>query len=31
MRSTFAEDVRREAQRRQEYARIQPPKGFDIH
>jgi eukaryotic-like serine/threonine-protein kinase len=31
MRSTFAEDVQREAQRRQEYARIQPPKDFDIH
>ncbi|WP_263452076.1 serine/threonine protein kinase [Hyalangium gracile] len=31
MRSTFAEDLQREAQRQREYARIQPPNDFDIH
>jgi serine/threonine protein kinase len=31
MRSVFAVDVQHEAQRQQEYARIEPPKDFDTH
>ncbi|WP_224362979.1 serine/threonine protein kinase [Hyalangium versicolor] len=31
MRTTFSEDIQRETQRQREYARIEPPKDFDIH
>jgi serine/threonine protein kinase len=31
MRTTFAGDLQREEQRRQEYARLVPPKDFDVH